>query len=200
MKRWLPYVIAVLLGVGVAIAMFWPSTSTSPTTTGATSASAGASTSAKAPDPIGEAPGPADPGDPVGAGNGADAAPREATKAEVANNTRRARPYNQHYQLVSSFWRQTERLAAAADAEIARECGTMEDLLRSQSRLNEDEADIAATLQKEIALAQKVKAANLPDGQIGRMMDYILASAQVTMQGGDPSTVHRPTPEELRGG
>lgn len=203
MKRWLPYVIAVLFGVLVAAAMFWPSTST--TSRHGTASAGAASTPAATPSTVStegvppESPSgtTAPPTDPAGA---TASPPRATTAAEVASAARRTRPYNQHYQAVASLWRQSERLAATDNADLARECGLMEELLRSQSRLNDDEADIAATLQKEITLAQKVKAAGLSDPQVGRMMEYIIETAQLTLQGGDPTTVHRPTSAELKGG
>lgn len=204
MKKWLPYVGAVVVALVVAFLLFRAPTTTTSDTPAATAPTAPTRTvqnvdagepieapSEGEPPPEEYAPGQVLPKDPN----------RPVTAAEKAQQVRLARPFNKHYQQVAAFWSQASRYAVQeGKSDLARECSAMEEALKAQSRLNDDEASHAAVLEREIAFAETVKAAGLANPEIPGMMAYVIASAKAVQAGQDPTTVPKPTLEQLQNG
>lgn len=206
MKRWLPYALAIVAGLVAVVLMFGPGLG------GGTPADDEEPAKAKGEErrvtrTAGDADEgvPAEPGDEAadGAAEGvaprADGAPpprgtlRPMTKAERELEARLARPYNEHYSLVSAWWMQTERLLIKkGDRALSEEAGRIDRYLRDQSQRNDDTLDVPATLAEERAVIEKVRAAHGSDPEIARILGYISASADAVEQGKDPGEVPKP--------
>jgi hypothetical protein len=118
---------------------------------------------------------------------------RPLNKAELAYTARQERPYNQHYDHVSSYWRRTVQILASKDPALASEAGAMETFLRGGTRVDSPELDVNAALESEKALVQKIRRTVDVDDELDAVLNYIDQSAGVALQGGDVSQVPRPT-------
>ncbi|MFZ5480701.1 MAG: hypothetical protein ACOZNI_28325 [Myxococcota bacterium] len=192
MKRWLPWVLAGIVGIAVAVLLFGPGLG------GGEDAPAEVAKAEKprkkrtsgaeretltAEERVLEAR--ENPPPPPGT-------LRPMNQAEIELAARLERPFNKHYAYTQSWWMKAAQLTAKHDPALAAEVAEMERILRDQSNLNDGEADLAGTLQKELDLVRKVKAADLGDPELDRVLGYIEQSAGVALQGGDPSTVPKP--------
>ena len=72
--------------------------------------------------------------------------------------------------------------------------------LQAQANLPEGQNDVAKALADEIALADKVAGAGMSNPEVPGMMAYVTASARAAQAGQDPTTVPKPTMDELRAG
>lgn len=195
MKKWLPYVVAVVVALVAVGLLMRPTGSSSEGTAPEAAKTTKTTTTTVSSSAEAEAPTEAAPTTPEGA-----TPDRATTPAELANAARQARPFNQHVDLVASFWGVAGKTASnEGHTELAAEMDKMIDYLRTQRRQNDDSLDVAGVLQQEIALAEKVKGAGLADPMIPGMMGYIIDTAKVTLAGGDPRTVTRPTREQMGG-
>ncbi len=197
MRKWLPYVLAAVLGVGVAVLGFGPRTAGSgkerPERTGP---------SARA--PLGEAP-PKEPGV-VLAGDGSgtegpeDEPPalpppgtlRPQNKAEIAHSARLARPFNKHFDYTSSWWQRAGQLIGAEHPALAGEAGQIVKLLREQSKKDDDQLDQTAVIAREHVLIAKVRAAGVRSPELDKVLTYLQESGQAVLDGQDPAKVVKP--------
>jgi len=168
MKKWLPYLVAAVLGVGVAVIMFMPETSTSKAK-GEKPAKATTVTKIDK-DGMSMKRVPED-GDP--------AAPSRAEQILADRAAGIAPP-------------PPGPLVSAADPAVAKECQQMDLYLRDQSKLATDDLNVTDVLTKELQLEKKVRTLNIDNPDLTAMLDYINNSANTTLQGGDPSTITRP--------
>ena len=200
MKKWIPYIVAAVLGLGVAVLMFLPDTSTGK----------------KASDDPAEKPGivtkvvdgkmtmnggtPDAPSDAerIAASRASGVlAPepgslRPLNEGEIARNERAARPFNKHYKLVAPFWSIMGTMVGATDPEVAKECAAMDLYLRDQSKLGDDDLNAEEALRNELALEKTVRTLGLDDDKLTSYLDYINNSANTTIQGGDPTLIVKP--------
>jgi hypothetical protein len=205
MNKWIPYVIAAALGLGVALLAFGPGMRSS----------AKPATPEKAEQDADKKPsGRKDFGDKgfavfrkeddtrtseeVVADARANPPPppgtlRPQNKAEIEHAARLARPFNQHYAYVASFWGRTAQLVGGADPALAKECSAMSRYLRDQGNLDDDGIDIAGTIEKEKALVAKVRGASDASDELTGVLDYIEASGKAVIDGQDPTTVPKPS-------
>lgn len=206
MNKALPYVVAAVLGLGVA-GLMWlgMSDASSPTAEapeGAAS-SGGASKRAALGDNAAEGEAALPPKTATGAGplaqqDGPRQPPpppgtlRPLNAAELAYAERQSRPYNLHYDHVSSYWRRAVQLLSAKDRALAADATAMDTFLRGGTRLNAGELDVTKALEDEKALIQRIRSAGLGDSELDSILCYIDQSAGVALQGGDVSTVPRP--------
>lgn len=196
MKKWLPYVVAVVVALVAVVLLLRPTDTPTAASPAGTTATTKTTTTTASPGEV-EAPTEAAPASPGPEGATPD---RPTTQAELNNAARQARPFNQHVDLVASFWGVAGKTASTeGHTELAAEMDKMIDYLRTQRRQNDDSLDVGAVLQQEIVLAEKVKGAGLADPMIPGMMTYIIDTAKVTLAGGDPRTVTRPTREQMGG-
>ncbi|MES2643230.1 MAG: hypothetical protein V4850_27345 [Myxococcota bacterium] len=191
MKTWLPYVVAAVLGIGVALLAFGPGMG-------------GGGSSTEGPDGVAKvekkvqtvdqlryerssaevvADATANPPPPPGT-------LRPQNKAEIEHAAKLARPFNKHNNHVSAFWKRAAQLVS--DPELAAECGAMSRYLRDQASLADDSIDIAGTVAKEQELSKKVRAAANGNADLVGIVDYIDASTQAVLDGVDPTTVPKP--------
>ncbi len=211
MKKWLPYIVAAVLGIGVAVVAFGP---------GMGGASKEAPAKAEKPgkrkvqtavdmgkdgvDVVrteGETKTPAE----VIAEGRANPPPppgtlRPMNQAEIDHQARLARPFNQHYAYVAAFWNRAAQLAGPADSDLSRECSAMSRYLRDQGNLENEELDVAAVIAKEKALAAKVRAAVPGNEELGGVLDYIEESGQAVLDGQDPTKVLKPSQKKAAAG
>lgn len=193
MKNWLPYVVAAVLGIGVAVLAFGPGM--------------GGGSSADAPDKVAKverkvetlgnrrdgrtaeeivADAKANPLPPPGT-------LRPQNKAEIEHSARLARPFNRHYAHVGSFWNRAAQLTGKEHPELSAECGAMGRYLRDQGNLADDLIDVSGTIAKEKALAAKVRAAANANEELIGILEYIDESGQAVLDGKDPTTVLKPS-------
>ena len=118
---------------------------------------------------------------------------RPQNKAEIEHAARLARPFNQHYAYVASFWNRTAQLVGRADPALGKECSAMSRYLRDQGNLNDDAIDITGTIDKEKALIAKIRGASDASEELTGVLDYIEASGQAVINGQDPTTVPKPS-------
>lgn len=200
MKKWLPYLVAAVLGVGVAVIMFMPETSTSK----AKGEKPAKSTTVTKIDKDGmsmkRVPEGGDPTAPsraeqILADRAAGIAPPPPgplTPTDQARLDKASRSFNKHYTSVAVYWNRLGPLVSAADPAVAKECQQMDLYLRDQSKLATDELNVTDVLTKELQLEKKVRTLNIDNPDLTAMLDYINNSANTTLQGGDPSTITRP--------
>ncbi len=193
MKKWLPYVLAVVVGVGVAALMFLPSTSTpldgSPE---GTVAASGARTSTRttngpmadlAPkDPLKASPEPPPPPGTI----------RPMNEAEVLQQARESRPLNAHTNRVQTWWQMAAKDLTSVDPDLAKEARAMMTFVREQSRLNDDEVNVDDVIKQELDLERKIRARGDNSPRLSAILDYINSSANSVLQGGDPTLVVKP--------
>jgi hypothetical protein len=117
--------------------------------------------------------------------------PRPPNASEIAAEARRARPFNQHVYNVSSWWGRATQLTMTSDPALAAEIGVLGKEMREGTKLENDQLNVTALLDKEDALAQKLKASS-SNPEIQAIVQYITESVAVTRAGGDPTTVVRP--------
>lgn len=189
MKKWLPYLLAAAVGIGVAVLMFLPEE--------APVGSGKVSTEAPAAQPgAGEAP-MADlaPSDPSSYRPDRPPPPgtiRPMNEAEVRQQTREARPFNAHTNRVQTWWQLASRELYSNNPELATEARDMMTFVREQSRLDDGDVDIAAVVAKELALERKIRESGAVGTRLGLILDYINSSANTVIQGGDPAAIPRP--------
>lgn len=210
MKKWLPYIVAAVLGVGVAVVAFGPGLSSSPkpkaettvapekkkTRTAVNMGSDGfdlvrTEEEAKTPAEV-VADGKANPPPPPGT-------LRPMNAAEIAHKARLDRPFNQHYAYVASFWNHTARLVGGTNPELMREASAMARYMRDQGNLDGEELDVNAAIAKERALVEKIRAAGIESPVLDGVLDYIDESAQAVLDGKDPTTVLKPSQKAAAG-
>jgi hypothetical protein len=208
MKKWLPYVVAAVLGVGVAVVAFGPGMSGDGKEKPAKQAKREGRDGKAEKKSVtqkdmgadgfdithveGETRTPAE----IVAEAKANPPPppgtlRPMNEAEIKHEARLARPFNQHYAYVASFWNQAARLVGPADSDISRECSAMARYLRDQGNLNE-ELDVAAAIAKEQALIAKVRSSAPGNSELDAVLNYIQASSQAVLDGNDPTAVPKP--------
>ncbi|MSP54591.1 MAG: hypothetical protein EXR69_03155 [Myxococcales bacterium] len=200
MKKWLPYIVAAVLGVGVAVLMFLPDTSTG---------NKSSSDPAEKPRMVtkvvdgkmtmnGGTPDAPSDAERISADRAKGVlAPepgslRPLNEGELARADRAARPFNKHYKLVAPFWSIMGTMVGPTDPEVARECAAMDLYLRDQSKLADDDLNAEEALQNELALEKKVRTLGIANDKLNSYLDYINNSAHTTIQGGDPSTIVKP--------
>jgi len=200
MKKWLPYLVAAVLGVGVAVIMFMPETSTSK----AKGEKPAKATTVTKIDKDGmsmkRVPEDGDPAAPsraeqILADRAAGIAPPPPgplTPTDQARLDKASRSFNKHYTSVAVYWNRLGPLVSAADPAVAKECQQMDLYLRDQSKLATDDLNVTDVLTKELQLEKKVRTLNIDNPDLTAMLDYINNSANTTLQGGDPSTITRP--------
>src|SRR5262245_20089563 len=128
MKKWLPYVIAAILGIGVAVVAFGPTSSgkgkskkpeereiQGPTSYGDQGSSVIST--------VGDTRTPAD----KVAEARANPIPEPGTlrplnKSEIEQAAKLARPFNKHYAYVAAFWNRAAQLVGTSDKELLSEC------------------------------------------------------------------------------
>lgn len=116
---------------------------------------------------------------------------RPMNPAEIAQQTRMARPYNVHVNYVSAWWGRAAQLLLTSNPELEKEIEALTKTLQAGTKLNEGEIDIPALLAQESAVLEKLKAAaNTPE--LKEIVTYLSASLEVTLAGGDPTAVPKP--------
>ncbi|MDP2313903.1 MAG: hypothetical protein Q8P41_13435 [Pseudomonadota bacterium] len=211
MKKWLPYVVAAVLGLGVAILAFGPGMGGGDSTEKPPVAAKGdkkkvqtvnfgedGTAIARSPDEtrtpaeiVEEAK--ANPPPPPGT-------LRPQNKAEIEHSARLARPFNQHFAHVSAFWSRAAQLTGKDNPDLARECSAMSRYMRDQGNLNDDAIDIAGTIAKEQALAEKLRAAADGNEELVGVADYITEASQAVLDGKDPTLVQKPSAKKASAG
>jgi hypothetical protein len=202
MKKWIPYVIAAVLGIGVAVLAFGPGLGGAPAEKKAPAKKSevgknfGDNGSAVI-RPAGDDRLPSD----VVADAEAHPIPppgtlRPQNQAEIEHSARLARPFNMHFTHTASFWNRAAQIVGQHDADLGSQCGTMSKYLRDQSKLNDDELDAPAVIAREQALETKIRAAVKGDGELDGVLDYIHASGQAVLDGKDPTEVPKPARPE----
>lgn len=201
MKKWIPYVVAAVLGLGVALLAFGPGSgedvSTKPdakvakrtverTVTSSEALPPGSRherTDMTAEERVADAL--ANPPPPPGT-------LRPQNQAEIDHAARLARPYNKHLAHVGAFWKRAAQLVGTAEPELAKECLDMASYMREQSRLNDGEIDVPSIIAKEQALATRLAGANIGNQELEGVVSYIQESSQAVLDGKDPTTVAKP--------
>lgn len=117
--------------------------------------------------------------------------PRPLNAAEIAQEARMKRPFNQHVYNVSAWWGQATRLTLTSDPALATEIQDLATAMREGTRQDDANLDVTALLDREDALLQKLKASS-SNAEIQAIVKYIGDSLAVTRAGGDPNTVVRP--------
>ncbi|MDP2305965.1 MAG: hypothetical protein Q8P18_08050 [Pseudomonadota bacterium] len=198
MKKWLPYVVAAVLGIGVAVLAFGPGLGGGPST---------ATTAGDLPEKLEDGgrsvrtinnPGQGRTAEDVVADARANPLPppgtlRPQNKAEIEHAARLARPFNQHHAYVGAFWNRAAQLVGKENPDLAKECGAMGRYLRDQGNLPDDSIDISGTIAKEKSLADKVRATAAGNTELIGILDYIEESGQAVLDGKDPTTVLKPS-------
>lgn len=200
MKKWLPYIVAAVLGVGVAVIMFMPETSTSKVKTDKPAKATTVTKIDKDGMTMKRVPEGADPAAPsraeqILADRAAGIAPPPPgplTPTDQARLDKASRSFNKHYTAVAVYWNRLGPLVSAADPAVAKECQQMDLYLRDQSKLATDDLNVTDVITKELQLEKKVRTLGIDNPDLTAMLDYINNSANTTLQGGDPSTITRP--------
>lgn len=208
MKRWLPYVVALVVGVGLVVAFLLAPTesegarrSAKPAATQATDEpqARGVTSTKKVKTVFKDAE-----GNPIEAvvPDVTDPPPpgtlRPLNEAEIAHQERLKRPFNVHFAHVHAFWNLAARYVGPHDPALMKECQDMGRFLLDQSRLGMDELNTEEAIRAELALEQKLRAAGIDDPKLGMVLDYINSSASTVLQGGDPAGVPKPDLDERR--
>ncbi|HNC99000.1 MAG TPA: hypothetical protein PKW90_22890, partial [Myxococcota bacterium] len=93
---------------------------------------------------------------------------------------------------VGSWWGQASRLVAAGDPQLSTDIRARGKEMADLVDLNDDQLKLDEVLAKEEVLLQRLQgASNTPE--LKAICQYIEESLKVTREGGDPSTVVRPT-------
>ncbi|MFN7145472.1 MAG: hypothetical protein ACK4YP_16985 [Myxococcota bacterium] len=210
MKKWLPYIVAAVLGVGVAVVAFGPGMSTSPKPKAET-------TAPPAEKKVRTAVNMGDDGFDLVREEGEVKTPAEVVEeakanpppppgtlrpqnaAEIAHSARLERPFNKHYAYVASFWNHTARLVGGTHPDLMREASAMSRYMRDQGNLDGEELDVNAAIAKEKALVEKIRAAGIESPELDGVLDYIDESAQAVLDGKDPTTVLKPSQKAAAG-
>lgn len=199
MNKWIPYVVAAVIGLGVAFVAFMPS---------APKEKAKVAKVEKAEKPT-KIVNMGDDGVDINRAEDATKTPaqvvqeakdnpppppgtlRPMNEGEIRQAARLERPFNKHTAHASSFWNQAGRLLGSANPDLAQEVQAMVRYLRDQA--NEDEIDAAAIIAREKALTAKIRAGGFQDAQLDGILTYIDESGQAVLDGKDPTTVVKPT-------
>ncbi len=200
LKKWLPYIVAAVLGIGVAVLMFMPDTATAPKK--AADKPAGRPTiAAKVENGLtlngGDGPTQSDaqrilaerlagtpPPDP--------STLRPQNAGELAHAERSARPFNVHYKLVAADWSSMAALVAPTSPDLAKECSAMDLYLRDQSKLADADLNTEEAIRNELALEKKIYALNIDNPALKSKLDYVNNVANTVFQGGDPAAIPKP--------
>lgn len=206
MKRWLPYVVAAVVGIGLVVGFLL-----APTESGKSAKKAkGKETTAQ-----GVEAGTAPTKTVKTVFKDAEGNPIEATVPDVSNppppgtlrplnqgeiehQERMKRPFNVHYAHVQAFWNLAARYVGPHDPALMKECQEMSRYLLDQSRLGLDELNAEEAIRNELALEQKIRAAGIDDPKLTMVLDYINNSASTVLQGGDPAAVPKPELNEKK--
>lgn len=197
MRKWLPYVLAAVVGIGLAVVLLLPGSGGGGKGGGGGTAG-GARTSTTTSGGAGGEGTPVDrmkPTDPARASTDPPPPPgtlRPMNPAEEAQQKRESRAFNQHTNRVQSYWLQAARLMTG-QPELAAECKAMMEYVREQSRLDEGELDQNAVITKELELVKKAREATSGNPELAGILDYIDSSANAVIQGGDPTLVPKPS-------
>lgn len=198
MKKWLPYIVAAVLGVGVAALMFMPETSTGSKTTEVEPTAKVSRTIDDKGMTMKRVQDGQDPSlPPAAVAAAADGSPapgtlRPLSPGEIAHQERRERPFNQHYMAVAPYWNKIAPMIGPTNMAFAKECSQMELYLRDQSKLVSDELDVNGTIEKEKQLEKKIRSLGIQNDELNSILDYIHLSADTVIQGGDPTSIARP--------
>lgn len=203
MKKWIPYIIAAVLGVGVAVVMFLPDTSSSKSkadkpakSTVITKIDKDGMSMKRVPEG-GDPSAPSD-ADRIAANRANGVLPAEPgtlrplNEGEIAHAARTARSFNKHYVGVAVYWNRLGPLVGGTDPALAKECAQMDLYLRDQSKLSDDELNATDVITKELQLEKKVRTLGIDNPDLTAILDYINNSANTTLQGGDPTTITKP--------
>jgi len=205
MQKWLPYLVAAVLGIGVAVVAFGPGMGSAPKERPAKAEKADkgekkvrtvVDMGADGMDLVrteGETKTPAE----VVAEGRANPIPPSGTlrpmnEGEIAHAARLARPFNQHFAYVSAFWNRAAQLTGAAGSDLSRECSQMTRLLRDQGNLDDADMDVAGTIAKEKALVARIRSGVPSTPELEGVLTYIEESGQAVLDGKDPTTVLKP--------
>lgn len=192
MKKWLPYVVAIGIGLAVAALMFLPGTGTPPAADAPTpepeattrpSRTTGPMSQLAAKDPEKASPEPPPPPGTI----------RPMNDAEIKQQAREARPFNAHTNRVQTWWQMAAKDLSSVDPDLSKEARDMMTFVREQSRLNDDEVNIDAVIQQELDLERKIRARGDNSARLTAILDYINSSANSVIQGGDPAAIPKPT-------
>jgi hypothetical protein len=198
-KKGLPYVVAGLVGILVAVLLFGPGMSEperkerapKPTRAASREEAPAAETRTEAPE---EEEKPKTSEEVVRAYRENPPPPpgtlRPMNQAEIEQEARLARGFNQHYAYVASWWTRAAQIVMKKDPELGGQIAALEQTLRDQSNLNE--IDEFAVITQERALIRELQASELDSPELDAILSYIDQSAGVVLQGGDPTTVPKP--------
>lgn len=117
---------------------------------------------------------------------------RPMNEGETEALARRGRPLNQHVARVSSWWATLGLELRNTDPDLSVQIEELNVYLQDQTRRNEDTLDVAATIDRELALAAKTRAAHGSDPRFAALLDYVEASANAVKNGEDPTKVVKP--------
>lgn len=202
MKKWLPYVLAAVLGIGVAFVAFGPDKTKAPKKEKVEKAETvrktlevrdfGEGGVRVGDDPSADTRTPAEV---VAEAKTREIPPpgtlRPMNESEIAQQARLARPYNKRQAHVSSFWMRATQIVGAKDPALAEECAAMSRYLREQGNLNE-ELDANAAVQKELELVKQLRAVDPNNAELDSILDYIDATGNAVLSGQDPLAVEKP--------
>lgn len=198
MKKWLPYIVAAVLGVGVAALMFMPETSTGKKAKVEEPKATVSRTIDEKGMRMKRVQEGQDPNAPTAASiAAADGSPapgtlRPLSPGEIAHQERKERPFNQHYVAVAPYWNKIAPMVGPTNMAFAKECSQMELYLRDQSKLPSEELDVNGTIEKEKQLEKKIRSLNIQNPELTSILDYIHLSGDTVIQGGDPNSIARP--------
>ncbi len=117
---------------------------------------------------------------------------RPPNPAEIALEARLKRPFNKYNAQVGSWWGQASRLVEVGDPQLSKDIRARGSEMADLVDLNDDQLKLDEVLAKEEVLLQRLQgAANTTE--LKAICQYIEESLKVTREGGDPSTVVRPT-------
>ena len=194
MKKWLPYVIAAVLGLAAAVLMFMPETATKPSSTAAGANSTSKSKMIRKSTPEGFKMWEGKEGDDPNVVPAArpPGTPNELSPGQVAQAERRARPFNQHYLAVAPYWNKIAPMIGPTDMNVAKQCSEMELFLLDHSKLSSEDMDVSGSLEKELQLEKKIRTLAIDNPELTQILDYINNSANTVIQGGDPTAIPKP--------
>jgi len=194
MRKWIPYVLAAVVGIGIAVVLLQPELTGGKKSGGGAQGGKPSSSTTRVlegtavdrmrPDDAARVS--SDPPPPPGT-------LRPMNPAEEAQQKRESRSFNQHTNRVQSYWLQAARLLGSGEPELAAECKAMMEYVREQSRLDEGELDQSGVIAKELELVQKVRGAASGNPELSGILDYIDSSANSVIQGGDPTAIPKPS-------
>jgi hypothetical protein len=111
-------------------------------------------------------------------------------KAEIAYQTRAARPVNAHYDYTASWRRRAVQILSKADPALAKEVADLDTKLREGTAA--DTFDGKDLMRDQLSLLLRIRDSGKADAELTGILDYLELSAKEVLQDGDPASVPKP--------